>query len=102
MVFRALDNKGETSDMKSRPDYYGYLQSKAWKEFRETVFDVEDHCVDCFMSRADHLKNYGRDMECHHETYVNLGREMPLVDVVPLCLDCHNKRHGLSYAAGGC
>lgn len=66
--------------------YKNYLSSYYWHEVKRAV-KLRDRftCQDC-----------GRrsDIEVHHLTYENRGREMEhLGDLVCLCERCHEKRH---------
>ena len=67
----------------TRNDYDKYLDSKAWAETRKKLF-----------------KQMGRQCICgkpatqvHHKTYVNIGKENLLTDLVGLCHSCHEGHH---------
>ncbi len=64
--------------------YHRYLDTRHWKRFRASVMILAEHrCGDC----------NGQATDIHHLSYANLGRETHF-DVIPLCADCHMKRHG--------
>ena len=64
--------------------YLNYLQSDAWQEKRMICFAMSGHrCINC--------QAYATDI--HHLSYINLGREKPGRDIVPLCKKCHKKCH---------
>jgi len=63
-----------------------YLESEYWKKFRDyCIKKAEYRCLEC--KKEGHL-------DVHHLTYKNLGSES-LEDVIVLCRDCHEKRHGI-------
>lgn len=77
-----------------RVDYYAYLQSPKWHEFRSfcllTVFDRVEHKYKCDCCQ----KLWPRtEMEVHHKHYGTLGNENR-EDVLVLCQDCHAEKHG--------
>jgi hypothetical protein len=60
-----------------------YLNSKEWKEKRNLIMDFYNHkCNDCNSKATD----------IHHLTYENIFKEK-FEDLIPLCRNCHNKRH---------
>jgi len=70
--------------------YARYLNSVDWLRFRVTVLVLAGfHCADC----PDEAS------EVHHLNYQRVGSEL-LTDVVPLCRDCHESRHGGSLGIG--
>jgi len=65
--------------------YIEYLKSDDWRERRKILIDEAGGvCADCGE----------KGKQLHHENYDNLGCEELDVDVVLLCTDCHNERHG--------
>lgn len=67
-----------------RRKYRKYLRSKAWKKKRERRLAMSDGmCEDCKVKPANHV---------HHLTYKRVFREW-MKDLLPLCVDCHEKRH---------
>lgn len=76
-------------------EYSAYLKSPAWKAFRKIVFERDGYqCVDCG-EEAGYFVNGKRDirgLECDHETYVRLFRELP-EDCRTRCRRCHRQKH---------
>lgn len=69
-----------------RAIYDEYMLSEEWARKRQHVFAAQgSDCIDCGNSATD----------IHHLHYETLGDECPENDLVPLCRDCHSKRHGL-------
>lgn len=69
--------------IKSLP-YKDYLQSIHWQHFRkEAIKFFRGECQLC---------NSNNNLNVHHRTYDNLGRET-FNDVILLCGNCHNKFH---------
>jgi len=65
--------------------YSKYLKTKHWKTTRNKVMkEYNKICFDCM----------GVATQVHHLTYENLGKEKD-EDLIPLCNDCHEKRHKL-------
>ena len=65
--------------------YIEYLKSDDWRERRKVLIEEAGGlCSDCGE----------KGTQLHHENYDNLGSEELDVDVVLLCTDCHNERHG--------
>jgi hypothetical protein len=64
--------------------YDDYLRSDHWQEFRKRYREshLPQSCLGCRSARY----------ELHHHTYERLGKEI-LMDVMPLCRDCHEKVH---------
>ena len=72
--------------LKSNQDFYRqeYLSSSAWSDKKREVLARDNHkCVIC---------NNKRNLEVHHRTYENIGKE-PLSDLCILCQGCHIKYH---------
>lgn len=60
-----------------------YLKSKEWKEKRDLVMEFYNYkCNDC----------NNRSTDVHHLTYENIFKEK-FDDLIPLCRNCHNKKH---------
>jgi len=60
-----------------------YLKSKEWKEKRDLVMEFYNYkCTDC----------NNRATDVHHLTYKNIFKEK-FDDLIPLCRNCHNKKH---------
>jgi len=61
-------------------DYWVYLRSAEWAEFRRGVLDrAGGRCQVC---------NAAVPLQVHHRTYERLGAELP-EDVLALCDSCH-------------
>lgn len=74
------------SSLKSMP-YKSYLKTEHWQHFRKEVIEHYDgKCAVC---------NSEKDLNVHHRSYKNRGRET-FNDVVLLCRDCHSKIHEIS------
>jgi 5-methylcytosine-specific restriction endonuclease McrA len=69
-----------------RDGYAEYIRSEAWQEVRRRFWasKLPKECYCC--GRED------GPMDLHHRTYKNLGNER-LMDLVPLCRDCHLTVH---------
>lgn len=62
--------------------YQAYLQSFAWKLFRNYALLMAGHqCTGCNAG--------GVTLQVHHHSYQNIGREEYERDVTVLCLSCH-------------
>lgn len=70
--------------LKNKPlnDYGEYLNSEAWAEIREELFEQMGRLCIC----GDEAT------EVHHKTYANIGKE-DLTDLVGLCDRCHESVH---------
>jgi predicted lactoylglutathione lyase len=67
-------------------NYREYLNSDEWRDIAMRV-KIRDglRCVLC---------NSGSDLDAHHRTYANLGRERQhLSDLITLCRQCHSNHH---------
>lgn len=64
--------------------YNIYLQSEHWKSFCKSVI-----CKSCYCCGKS------ADLQVHHKTYKNLGKEIP-DDVVTVCDKCHVDIHELA------
>ena len=72
--------------LKTMP-YASYLKTEHWRHFRDEVIKHYDgKCAVC---------NSEKDLNVHHRSYKNRGRET-FNDVVLLCRDCHSKIHAIS------
>ena len=69
-------------------EYLDYIASPAWRNVRSLVLKRDNaRCRDC---GSKSLHN-----DVHHLTYIRLGTER-LDDLITLCRECHNKRHGVA------
>ncbi len=81
---------------------YLFYNSPEWKALAaEVIRDHHGECVDCVA-----IGDYGRAVTVHHEYEVREHPDMALTRYVidesgesrevlhPLCMRCHNKRHG--------
>lgn len=66
--------------------YEQYLRTVHWRAFRAWILKERGRCCERCEER------YG-EIDVHHVTYDNLGREKP-EDVIVLCRECHDKEHG--------
>ena len=68
--------------------YRHYLASLRWR-IRKMIasatlsFALGKRCIMCNAPRRD----------WHHRHYANVGSELPLRDIVPVCRECHAKFH---------
>lgn len=73
--------------------YYG----PNWNQARIRVLDRDDEeCKGCGMTRDDHYKNHGRDLEIHHITPLrefdgDFEAANDINNLVTLCIQCHAK-----------
>lgn len=69
--------------------YRAYIQSAEWRAVRARYWDskLPKNCFVCDSPRVP-------GMHLHHRTYKNLGAER-LMDLVPVCPDCHAFVHDL-------
>ena len=67
--------------------YQEYLKSDYWIKFRESVFNNYEfqYCWHCGCDTLPFLL-------LHHLNY-NLYYEIPGIDIIPLCQNCHAKIH---------
>lgn len=70
-----------------RDNYNAYIQSKAWRAKREQYWNskLPQECYCCGTPRR-------AGFHLHHRTYKNLGNER-LMDLVPVCPECHDFIH---------
>ncbi|WP_439132390.1 HNH endonuclease [Polaribacter sp.] len=73
--------------IKRKKEYLKYLNSKEWKEKRDTVLKLRGRS--CERCKAN-LK--GKIADIHHKTYKNIFNEK-LDDLEILCRKCHKKEH---------
>ncbi len=72
----------------ARRHYHRYLNSLRWR-IRKTIASallsplIGKRCIMCGSPRSD----------WHHRHYGNVGNELPLRDIVPVCRHCHQKFH---------
>lgn len=71
----------------TKEQYAEYLTSPSWKMRRDAaVKRAEGRCQLC---------NSDANLNVHHRTYENVGREKP-TDLTVLCRSCHEKFHGIT------
>lgn len=82
---RKSASKQQTKGKKpAKVDYHEYMKSAAWQRKRRKMFSkFGEFCQICRSSN---------DLQIHHKTYKNLGRE-PLEDLQILCKACHENHH---------
>jgi len=67
--------------------YHEYLATRHWQGIRTKTLKLSrGRCQRCGELADD----------CHHVTYRSIGHEVPGVDVVALCRDCHEFLSGRS------
>jgi len=72
-----------------RDEYQKYLQSTHWKERRKlAIEEAGSRCEKCGMPRWLARIAYPQDLNVHHLSYANLGKEQ-YEDLEVLCLRCH-------------
>lgn len=89
---KSLSNKNDrlkfSESLRSKlphPNYYAYINSKAWQDKRgEMLIKARHRCQMCNKSNTV--------LNVHHRTYDRLGHEME-EDLIVLCRDCHAKFH---------
>lgn len=68
----------------TKQEYQEYLQSESWKELRLKVLEYYNYqCYDCDSNAT----------EVHHISYEHLFFDEEFDDCIPLCHDCHVKKH---------
>jgi hypothetical protein len=73
--------------------YNAYLNSSEWKEKRAERLAIDSwHCSNCDKHESE------ATLQVHHLTYKNVGDEYVGVDLVTLCIDCHQQQHGRIFA----
>jgi hypothetical protein len=76
----------EDMRMVGRTKHKAYLESDWWAQLRRKIMiKFNGVCQDCS----------GTAYEVHHTTYANVGNEKEEKDLIPLCGECHRKRHGI-------
>jgi hypothetical protein len=63
-----------------------YIRSKKWK----------DKCKECFVlfgETCEICQIEGKKLCVHHNNYSSLTEENPKLDLIVICMDCHNKFH---------
>ena len=69
--------------------YDDYMRSDAWETKRQQRMEIDNYkCAMCFRPVQTMKK-----VNIHHITYVNLGNENVLTDLVTLCPTCHKHIH---------
>lgn len=73
----------------TREEYDNYINSPAWRAMRQKYWDskLPNDCYCCGTPRHP-------GMHIHHKTYKRFGNEY-LMDLIPVCQDCHDKIHDL-------
>lgn len=73
----------------TKAGYSEYIQSPAWRKVRDRYWasKLPKECFGCGIERH-------KGMHLHHRTYKNLGNER-LMDLVPMCQQCHQDVHDL-------
>ena len=67
--------------MSRSPSYYAYINSPEWRaKSKQCQALTKNHCVLFFWLKSQH---------CHHLSYRNLQKEIPLRDTVPLSKSAH-------------
>lgn len=75
-------------DEERRQEYQQYINSPAWKRFREYAIKQAGYkCARCGVSK------WSGPLEVHHLTYERFKRER-LTDVIVLCKACHEHADG--------
>ena len=78
------EEKREAFLQKYPGGYYEYIKSPEWKaKARQRWILDRGQCAFC---------HTGKNLQCHHITYENLGSE-PMDDLVTLCEKCHAEVH---------
>lgn len=74
---------------KTKSEYRDYINSAQWRRKREEYWasNLSSNCYCCNKPRHT-------GMHLHHRTYKNLGNER-LMDLVPVCAECHKEIHCL-------
>jgi len=67
--------------------YDEYLKTEHWQHFRKQA--LKDSHYSCRLCDTKDV-----ELNVHHKTYRNLGRET-FLDIVVLCVDCHSKFHNV-------
>lgn len=82
VMLKALREQYDSDEV----DYYGYIQTEAWREQRMKILRRDNfQCVCCGTAKNLHV---------HHITYENLGAEEE-GDLVTLCSSCHANVHSM-------
>lgn len=66
--------------------YINYLNSTHWENLRYEM--IENKWTKCSKCRKMKFP-----LHLHHLSYKNLGKEIPYIDLVVLCADCHMEEH---------
>jgi predicted HNH restriction endonuclease len=77
--------------------YEQYLLSEEWKEKRFICLEMANYiCVTCGWTKDfEHGYQWTSNLHAHHKSYVNLGTEKEINDLVCLCSDCHMRIHDI-------
>jgi 5-methylcytosine-specific restriction endonuclease McrA len=71
----------------SQTNYRRYLSSPSWRFNPVRLRELEAAGLQCRL--CPNSTETGHVIECHHRTYVRLGREID-GDLIALCRECHN------------
>lgn len=66
-------------------NYQWYLQTPHWRRVRKAIHTLRG-------SKCEKCQGQGEELNVHHKTYKNVGREME-ADLEILCRSCHLKHH---------
>ena len=77
---------GRNLSPKNKEEYNRYLKTPYWQRRRKEILRRDEYmCVGCSSKK---------NLQVHHMTYSNLGRESDR-DLVTLCKECHENQHCL-------
>lgn len=79
-----LNMTHKKSTYRDKHKYYSYLKSQDWKSKRKYALE--------FYGYTCNLCGSKNNLEVHHRTYKNLGKEA-MEDLMLLCESCHYKFH---------
>lgn len=68
---------------KLKMNYYEYIQSADWKQFRKEILSKRICCQKCGIKKG---------LQLHHKHYRTLGKEKSS-DIIVLCKECHFRFH---------
>lgn len=75
----------------------------AWRQSRQKALERDDYrCQSCGLSRDEHHKKYGRDLEVHHiipyRKFDIDEKANALPNLITLCQSCHTRWEGIPLA----